>query len=461
MRKGRCMTAHIFGRCGPAAAAATSVRSASTAAASSSCAGTYDYIIVGAGSSGCVLANRLSKNPKNKVLLLEAGKDDWYLPIHVPIGYLLTMDSPRTSWQFSTVPQPGLNGRAISYPRGKVLGGCSSINGMIYMRGQRADYDERWAAAAGGPGSGWDWDDVSRYYNADLDYGYPTEADGTGAGSGKGSAHHTYAKGGRWRVEAQRLQWSVLDTWMEAAAEAGLPRTEHFNNSDHEGCGYFQVNQNSGIRLSAHRAFLYPILRSRPNLTVATQALAKRLLFASDTGADADESCGSGGAVRPPFDPAARAAAAGTIPGDGEELEVAGVEWWEAAGSGALRSAEARKAVVLAGGAVGSPHLLQCSGVGDAAALTAHGVTPKVHLAGVGQNLHDHLQVSHQPRLPLALGVAPRLRSLQVAAKLVPSTVLAAWAVTCQPIDSKCVASEDWHVHRLRADSIGLQAPGG
>jgi choline dehydrogenase-like flavoprotein len=276
-----------------------------------------------------VLAARLSEDPNNKVLLLEAGKHDWYLPIHIPLGYLLTMTDPRTSWEYKTSEQPGLNGRAINYPRGKVLGGSSSINGMIYMRGQKADFDV-WAKAAGGEGADiengeWSWQDMLQCYNKDLDYGFPT--DSTSEGS--------YSTGGQWRVEKQRLSWEVLDTFREAAAEHGVELEQHFNNSNEQCSGYlhfsrpmfesvveykrtalpspsasndvytmyrikhylilphaillqsihryFQVNQNSGVRLSAYRAFLKPV-EGRPNLTIRTQGQLKRVVV--DEGAE-------------------------------------------------------------------------------------------------------------------------------------------------------------------------------
>ncbi len=221
-------------------------------------AGSFDYVIVGAGSAGCVLANRLSADPSVSVLLLEAGGNDNYIWIRIPIGYLYTQNNPRTDWCFKTESETGLNGRALNYPRGRVLGGCSSINGMIYMRGQARDYDG-WRQL-GNPG--WAWDDVLPYFKRSEDQVRgPDEFHGAG---------------GEWRVEEMRLSWEILDAFREAAAEIGIPKTEDFNRGDNEGCGYFQVNQKRGMRWNTAQAFLKPV-RGRANLTVLTQAQASRL----------------------------------------------------------------------------------------------------------------------------------------------------------------------------------------
>eukprot|EP00936_MAST-01D_sp_MAST-1D-sp1_P001940 g1940.t1 len=270
------------------------------------------------------------------------------------------MNNPRTCWQYSTAEQHGLNGRGIAYPRGKVLGGCSSINGMIYQRGQRADYDECWAKAAGADG-GWDWADVRRLFNKDLDYAWrDDDSAGEYAVDGGDGDEAGAAAAGVWRVEEQRLQWSVLDTFRAAAAEAGYPALDHFNNSNQEGCGYFQVNQRSGIRLSAYRAFLRPV-ESRSNLHIVTGAHARRVVL--------DQQGLSGG------------------------LLGRTIEWDEGGDSGGVRRARATKEVILSGGAVGSAALLQLSGVGDGERLAAAGVEQMHKLPGVGTNLHDHLQI--------------------------------------------------------------------
>ena len=295
--------------------------------------GTFDYVIVGGGSAGCVLANRLSADADMSVLLLEAGGDDDYLWIHIPVGYLRCIGNPRTDWCYRTADEPGLNGRSILYARGRVIGGCSSINGMIYMRGQAVDYDQ-WRQLGNG---GWGWDDVLPYFRKSEDHF---------AGE---TAHH--GASGEWRVEQQRLSWEILDAFQAAAAEVGIPRTDDFNRGDNEGCGYFQVNQRKGIRWTAAKAFLRPAKR-RPNLTVATKSQAKRLCI--------------------------------------EGTRVTGVEFWQ---DGQPKRAEARGEVVLAAGAIGSPQLLQVSGCGPAARLQERGV-PVVHdLPGVGENLQDHLQI--------------------------------------------------------------------
>ena len=295
--------------------------------------GEFDTVIVGAGSAGCVLANRLSADPDQRVCLLEAGGKDRYIWIHIPIGYLYTQNNPRTDWCFKTEAEAGLNGRALNYPRGRVLGGCSSINGMIYMRGQARDYDH-WRQL-GNPG--WGWDDVLPLFTRAEDF--YLGADGA------------HGSGGEWRVEDMRLSWEILEAFREAAAEAGIPGTDDFNRGDNEGCGYFHVNQKRGVRWNTAKAFLRPVM-DRPNLTVLTHAQATRIRF------------------------------------DGRRA--VGIEF---RGKGGAAYVAARREVILAGGAIGSPQLLQLSGVGPGDLLRDFGI-PLVHeLAGVGGNLQDHLQM--------------------------------------------------------------------
>ena len=301
---------------------------------------TYDYVIVGAGSAGCVLANRLSADPSARVVLLEAGGKDSYFWIRIPIGYLYTMNNPRTDWRLRTEPEPGLNGRALAYPRGLGLGGCSSINGMIYMRGQARDYDQ-WRQLGN---AGWSWDDVLPYFKRSEDH-----VDG---------ANEFHGAGGEWRVEHPRLSWELLDAFREAAAEIGVPKIDDFNRGDNEGSSYFQVNQRTGIRWNTARAFLRPV-RGRPNLDVVTHARARRIVL--------DAAGGTGGGPR-----------------------ARGIE---ARAGGEDVTFRARREVVLAAGAIGSPHLLQVSGVGPGAVLHSAGIPVVCDLPAVGENLQDHLQL--------------------------------------------------------------------
>ena len=293
----------------------------------------FDYIIAGGGSAGCVLANRLSADPRNRVLLLEAGGRDNYVWIKVPVGYLYCIGNPRTDWMYQTEAEPALDGRALKYPRGRVLGGCSSINGMIYMRGQAADYDG-WRQRGL---SGWGWDDVLPLFKrAEDHYAGPTD-------------HH--GAGGEIRVERQRLRWEILEAFQRAAAEYGVPMVEDFNRGDNFGSALFDVTQRRGWRWSAADAFLKPV-RSRANLKVVTGALVDRVLF--------DGGRATGLAYRL----------------GGEE-----------------RIAQARGEVLLAAGAIGSPAVLERSGIGDAARLVALGIAPRVDRPEVGGNLQDHLQL--------------------------------------------------------------------
>ncbi|MDR6663515.1 choline dehydrogenase-like flavoprotein [Tardiphaga robiniae] len=294
--------------------------------------GDFDYIVVGAGTAGCIVANRLSADPGKHVLVLEAGGNDNWIWFHIPVGYLFAIGNPRSDWMFRTEPEPGLNGRALAYPRGKVIGGSSAINAMISMRGQAADYDH-WRQLGL---NGWGYDDVLPAFKTLEDHFL-------GA-----SEHH--GAGGGWRIEEPRLSWKVLDAVGDAAAEMGIRKTADFNTGDNEGIGYFHVNQKRGRRWSSARGFLKPAL-NRPNLRLETKVMVDRLIVEN------------GRAVGVRFSQ------------NGQEIE-----------------ARAKGEVILCAGAVGSPHLLQRSGIGPAEWLSAAGVDVTLDRQGVGRNLQDHLQ---------------------------------------------------------------------
>ena len=295
--------------------------------------GVFDYIVVGAGSAGCVLANRLSADPANRVLLLEAGGNDNWIWYHIPVGYLFAIGNPRSDWMLKTEPEQGLNGRSLNYPRGKVIGGSSAINAMVYMRGQAGDYDH-WRQL-GLPG--WSWDDVLPYFKKHED-------NFLGA-----SEHH--GVGGEWRVEFPRIRWDIIDVWREAAAQYGIAPVQDFNTGDNEGSCYFHVNQKRGRRWSAARGFLKPVL-GRQNLRLETGCLVEGLMF------------------------------------DGKRA--VGARWRQ---DGVARSARCRGEIVMAAGSIGSPQIMMLSGVGPAAQLAQFGIPVLLDRPGVGGNLHDHLQL--------------------------------------------------------------------
>ena len=331
---------------------------------------TFDYIIVGAGTAGCLLANRLSADASKRVLLIEAGKRDDYHWIHIPVGYLYCIGNPRTDWLYQTEAAQGLNGRTLRYPRGKVLGGCSSINGMIYMRGQSRDYDQ-WANFTGD--DTWRWDQCLPYFKLHEDHHQGATAvhgaKGVVTELLKPQAHDDAAStdyfqllkarqaGGEWRVEKQRLSWGVLDAFALAAQQAGIPSSNDFNQGNNEGVGYFDVNQKSGWRWNTAQAFLRPTCFARPNFELWTQAQVAGLVIETD--ADGGKRC-------------------------------TGVRVWD---GHQLVTASATREVALSAGSIGSAQILQLSGIGAGKDLKQVGVEVAHDLPGVGANLQDHLQI--------------------------------------------------------------------
>ncbi|MBU3609265.1 GMC family oxidoreductase N-terminal domain-containing protein [Polynucleobacter wuianus] len=301
-------------------------------------ANTYDYIIIGAGSAGCMLAKRLTENPQKKVLLIEAGKSDNYIWIHIPVGYLYCIDNPRADWRFKTVAEKGLNGRSLLYPRGRVLGGCSSINGMIYMRGQAGDY-ESWVQATGD--EAWSWENALKRYKAFEDY--------------HSEANQWHGKGGEWTVSKQRLRWPIMDKFRDAAVEAGIPASDDFNRGDNFGVGYFDVSQRKGWRLNTSKAFLKDAAK-RSNLTVLTEAIVTKLKI----------------------DPVTN--------------NCYGVEFRKN-GMSTESVINSTGEVILSAGAIGSVQILERSGIGAASHLNKLGIPVIADLPGVGENLQDHLQL--------------------------------------------------------------------
>ena len=303
-------------------------------------ANTYDYIIIGAGSAGCMLAKRLTENPNKRVLLIEAGKNDNYIWIHIPVGYLYCIDNPRADWRFKTAAEKGLNGRSLLYPRGRVLGGCSSINGMIYMRGQAGDY-ESWVQATGD--ESWSWENALKRYKSFEDY--------------HSAANEWHGKGGEWTVSKQRLRWPIMDRFKEAAVQAGIPASDDFNRGDNFGVGYFDVSQRAGWRLNTSKAFLRDAAK-RSNLTVLTEAIVTKLKI----------------------DPTTKNCLGVEFIKDGQARE-------------ALCAIEEGAEVLLSAGAIGSVQILERSGIGAAAHLNQLGIPVIADLPGVGENLQDHLQL--------------------------------------------------------------------
>lgn len=369
----------------------------------------FDYIIVGAGTAGCVLANRLTANGMFDVLLLEAGKKDNYFWIDIPVGYLYTIGNSRTDWCYEIEPDPGLNGRSIGYARGKVLGGCSSINAMIYMRGQRSDYDH-WAQLGN---RGWSWDEVLPVFKRSEDYQH--------------GADEFHGEGGELRVEERRVDWEILDAWRDAAAECGIPKIEEFNRGDNFGNAYFQMNQKQGVRWSGTKAYLRPVMQ-RPNLTVMTEAHVQRLEFAA---AD-DQYRATGVTIRH---------------------------------RKSIETFTARKEVILSAGSIGSPQILQLSGIGPGELLQEKEIEVIHDLTGVGENLHDHLQVRTVYAVSNTVTLNERVGTLFGKAAMgleylffktgpltMPPSQLGAFA---KSDPSQASANIEWHVQPLSLDKFG------
>ena len=371
---------------------------------------TFDYIIVGAGTAGCVLANRLSANPKTQVLLLEAGRKDDYFWIDIPVGYLYTIGNPRTDWCYQTEPDPGLNGRSIGYARGKVLGGCSSINAMIYMRGQRDDFDH-WQSLGN---KDWGWDDVLPIFKMSEDYQHgPDDFHGVG---------------GEMRVEERRVNWEILDAWRDAAAEFGIPKIKEFNRGDNFGNAYFQMNQRRGVRWNATKAYLRPA-ENRPNLTVLSNVLVEKV----------------------------------ELNNSGQRPRATGVKIRRADKSSTIFKAD--QEVLLSAGAIGSPQILQLSGIGSSELLGSRNIPMRVDLRGVGENLQDHLQVRSVYQVENTVTLNQKAGSLIGKALMgleyfffktgpltMPPSQLGAFA---KSDPNRSTANIEWHVQPLSLDKFG------
>ena len=369
----------------------------------------FDFIIVGAGTAGCTIANRLTASGKHSVLLLEAGKKDSHFWINIPVGYLFTINNPKTDWCYETEEEPGLNNRTIGYARGKVLGGCSSINAMIYMRGQAHDYNH-WAQLGN---RGWSWDEVLPFFKKSEDYQHDQD--------------EYHGKGGELKVQERRVNWEILDAWRDAAAESGIPKIAEFNRGDNFGNAYFQMNQNRGVRWNARKAFLDPA-KGRKNLTVLTEAHAKKLVIDRENG----------------------------------ELKCKGIEVSTRSGRETFR---ARKEVILSAGAVASPQILQISGIGRKETLNKYGIEVLSDLRGVGRNLQDHLQIRTVYKVQNTVTLNKKVNSLFGLAKMgleymflkrgpltMPPSQLGAFASTSKEYPSPNI---EWHVQPLSLDKFG------
>ena len=369
----------------------------------------FDFIIIGAGTAGCTIANRLTASGKYSVLLLEAGKKDSHFWINIPVGYLFTINNPKTDWCYETEKEPGLNNRTIGYARGKVLGGCSSINAMIYMRGQAHDYNH-WAQLGN---RGWSWDEVLPFFKKSEDYQHDQD--------------EYHGKGGELKVQERRVDWEILDAWRDAAAESGIPKIAEFNRGDNFGNAYFQMNQNRGVRWNARKAFLDPA-KGRKNLTVLTEAHAKKLVIDRENG----------------------------------ELQCKSVEVSTRSGMETFR---ARKEVILSAGAVASPQILQISGIGRRENLNKYGIEIFSDLRGVGRNLQDHLQIRTVYKVRNTVTLNKKVNSLFGLAKMgmeymflkrgpltMPPSQLGAFASTSKEYPSPNI---EWHVQPLSLDKFG------